>query len=292
MLKKILIPVDGSEHTTRAIEFAANIVKKMDVTIQLLHVARLTPAPDEIREYVETEKIKEPPAYFYLNLVGDRIISAAKAEAEIRGVEHIETSVVIGDPAEEIIDHAKREYVDMIVMGSQGLGAVTSKVCRETDQTCVIVKKALLDGKKILLVDDEPDVLDTLVDLLPMCETVSASTFEDAQKLLQTQDFELAILDIMGVKGYELLELAVQKKVIPIMLTAHALSLDNTIKSYKGGAASYVPKEKMADIVIYLNDILEAREKGKHFWWRWFERFGAFYEKRFGADMKKMVDKS
>ena len=134
------------------------------------------------------------------------------------------------------------------------------------------------------------DVLDTLVDLLPMCKTVSASTFEDAQKLLQTQDFDMAILDIMGVKGYELLELAVQKNVIPVMLTAHALSLDDTIKSYKGGAASYVPKEKMADIVVYLNDILEARKKGKHFWWRWFERFGAFYEKRFGADLKKMTD--
>ena len=41
-----------------------------------------------------------------------------------------------------------------------------------------------LEGKRILLVDDEPDVLDTLVDLLPMCETVKASHFKAAKDYL------------------------------------------------------------------------------------------------------------
>jgi hypothetical protein len=68
------------------------------------------------------------------------------------------------------------------------------------------------------------------------------------------------------------------------MLTAHALSPENTAKSYKEGAASYVPKEEMANIVTYLNDIFEAKEKGKNFWWRWFERFGAYYDRKFGLD--------
>ena len=36
-------------------------------------------------------------------------------------------------------------------------------------------KKSLLEGKKILIVDDEPDVLDTLVDLLDTCDVVKAS---------------------------------------------------------------------------------------------------------------------
>ncbi len=292
MIKNILVPVDGSNHTHKAIEFAAHSAKQNDATVHLLHVVKLNRIPDDMLEYIESEKVNESSAYIYLNLVGDRIIGAAKYEAKKKGIRHIKTSVVAGDVFREIIDHAKRNNVDMIVMGSQELGTVTRAVCQETDRTCVIVKKALLDGKWVLLVDDEPDVLDTLVDLLPMCETVRASSFEEAQKLLQTRNFDIAILDIMGVKGYELLELANRKNVVPIMLTAHALSLEDTIKSYKGGAASYVPKEKMADIVIYLNDILDAREKGKHFWWRWFDRFGAFYERRFGADLKKMVDTS
>ncbi|MCP4625855.1 MAG: hypothetical protein GY850_20440 [bacterium] len=40
--------------------------------------------------------------------------------------------------------------------------------------------KRLLDGKKILLVDDEPDVLNTLKGFLSMCETTKASSFKSA----------------------------------------------------------------------------------------------------------------
>jgi hypothetical protein len=45
----------------------------------------------------------------------------------------------------------------------------------------------------------------------------------------------------------------------------------------------------MAHIATYLNDVLEAKEKGKHFWWRWIERFGTYYEKRFGSAPKGMT---
>ena len=60
----------------------------------------------------------------------------------------------------------------------------------------------------------------------------------------------------MGVDGYKLLEIATGRKVIPVMLTANALSVDDTVKSYKEGAASYVPKEEMTNIATYLNDIV------------------------------------
>jgi len=56
------------------------------------------------------------------------------------------------------------------------------------------------------------------------------------------------------------------------------------VKSYEKGAASYVPKEEMIDIVTYLNDILEAKEKGKHPWWRWSKRFKPYYDRRFGPE--------
>ena len=139
-----------------------------------------------------------------------------------------------------------------------------------------------LSGKRILIVDDEPDILEILEELLPTCNTVKATTFEEAKDLLETQYFDMAILDIMGVDGYTLLEISVKRKVIPIMLTAHALSPQTTAKSYKEGAALYVPKEKITDIATYLEDVLEAKEKGKSFWWRWFDRFAAYYDRKFG----------
>ena len=147
-------------------------------------------------------------------------------------------------------------------------------------------EKSLLRGKRILIVDDEPDVLETLEGLLPMCNLVKASAFDEAKKLLESQYFDMAILDIMGVNGYGLLEIATKRQVIAIMLTAHALSPEHTVKSFKGGAAFYVPKEKLYDIATYLNDVLEAKEKGKTFWWRWLDRMGSYYDQRFGTDWR------
>ena len=143
-----------------------------------------------------------------------------------------------------------------------------------------------LEGKKILIVDDEPDVLETLEDLLSMCDVTKASNFEEAKNLLDFEYFDLAILDIMGVDGFELLEIARERDVIAVMLTAHALSPENIVKSYKEGAASYLPKEEMANIATFLEEILEAKEKGKHFWSRWLDRWGGYYDRKFGEDWK------
>ncbi len=143
-----------------------------------------------------------------------------------------------------------------------------------------------LNGKRVLIVDDEPDVLETLEGLLPMCHVSKAATFAEAEKLLRDEPFDIAVLDIMGVDGYKLLEIAKKKNVISVMLTAHALSVENTIKSYEKGAASYIPKDEMSRISTFLNDILEAKEKGKSSWWRWIDRLGAYYEKKFGEDWK------
>jgi len=144
-----------------------------------------------------------------------------------------------------------------------------------------------LEGKRILIVDDEPDVLDTLEDLLSMCEVTKASNFQDAEGYLQSQYFDIAVLDIMGVKGYDLLEIANKKDIAATMLTAHAFSPENLVKSYKEGAASYLPKEEMINIASFLNDVLEAKEKGKNTWSRWYDRMGSFFEKKFGKEWKE-----
>ena len=105
----------------------------------------------------------------------------------------------------------------------------------------------ILQGKKILMVDDEPDVLEQLSELLDMCSVDTAPSFETAQKFLNKNTYDVAIFDIMGVRGYDLLELANQKDLPALMLTAHALTPDNLVKSIKEGAQSYIPKEKMSD---------------------------------------------
>jgi nucleotide-binding universal stress UspA family protein/CheY-like chemotaxis protein len=290
MIRRILVPVDGSDHAYKAIEFAAYLAQPEDASIDLLHVVKPVKIPKEIMAYIESEKIEEPPDAFYLKRVGDKIMRAAKEYAKKKGAKRAETFLVEGDPARIILSHADHYDPDIIVMGKRGLdgtqhpglGNVARQVSRETDLICVTVQKDLLDGKRILIVDDEPDVLETLEEFLSMCEVTKASEFEEAKELLETKQFDLAILDIMGVNGFDLLKIANKQKVVAAMLTAHALTPESTLKSFRDGAASFIPKDHLTNITTYLKDILEAQETGKHFWSRWVERFGSYYNKRFG----------
>ena len=142
----------------------------------------------------------------------------------------------------------------------------------------------VLDGKRILIVDDEPDVLETLRELLDTCIVDSAPDFDTAKKFLKHQRYDAAILDIMGVKGYDILELSKERGIPAIMLTAHALSPDHLVKSLKEGAQCYLPKDKMADIQDYLAEVLQASEKGARNTRNWFERIKPYFDKNFGSD--------
>lgn len=145
----------------------------------------------------------------------------------------------------------------------------------------------ILRGRRILIVDDEPDILETLQEMLDMCLIDTAPNFETAQTFLEKNTYDAAILDIMGVRGYDLLKLTNEKDIPALMLTAHALSPDNLVKSIKNGAQSYVPKDKMSDIAIYLTDIFKAREKGIKKHGTWFARLKPFFDKQFGPDWRK-----
>ena len=146
---------------------------------------------------------------------------------------------------------------------------------------------SLLKGKKILVVDDEPDILAVLEELLDMCEIVTAATFEEAKTLLESQKFDIAVLDIMGVDGYGLLEIARQKKIPALMLTAHAFTPENLVKSIREGAASYIPKEEITEIAAYLIDVLKAEKEGKNPWESWQKKLpSSYFEKRWGAAWK------
>ena len=144
----------------------------------------------------------------------------------------------------------------------------------------------ILKGKKILVVDDERDILETLVDILEECDVETASTFEAAKDMLENTQYDAAILDIMGVKGFDLLEIATEKKIPALMLTAHGLNPDNLVGSIKLGAKSYIPKEKMFEIDIYLKEILLAKQKGIEKPGNWLDRLDSFFDNRFGPGWK------
>ena len=144
----------------------------------------------------------------------------------------------------------------------------------------------ILKGKKILVVDDEPDILETLKEILEECDVETATTFESAEELLKREDYHATILDIMGVRGFDLLKIATEKKIPALMLTAQGLNPDNLVGSIKLGAKSYIPKDRMVEIDIYLKEIFIAQEKGIEKSGNWFVRLGSFFDKRFGQGWK------
>jgi DNA-binding NtrC family response regulator len=147
--------------------------------------------------------------------------------------------------------------------------------------------KKIIKGKYILIVDDEQDVLDLLVELLSFCIIDAALTYEQGLSLLKNNSYDVAILDIMGVNGFKLLEVAVEQEIPALMLTAHALSEKNLKRSMKEGASYYAPKEEMDKIELFLADIIEAKNKNKNVLVRWFERLSGFYDTRFsGTDWR------
>lgn len=146
----------------------------------------------------------------------------------------------------------------------------------------------LLEGKKILIVDDEPDVLESLEEILDMCEVTKASTFEEARAFLEKNDFDLAILDIMGVDGYKLLHIAKQRNIKAVMLTAHALSPSNLVKSIKEGADSFLPKEELSNITTFLIDIIKSQDEGESTWAPWQRTLSSsYFDRKWGAAWKE-----
>ena len=142
-----------------------------------------------------------------------------------------------------------------------------------------------LKDKVVLVVDDEPDVLQTVEEELDMCLVHKAKDYDTALQYLLSYTYDIVILDIMGVNGFELLKNAVSRGFPTVMLTAHALTPDALKKSIKLGAVSFLPKEKISDLRVYLEDVVLG--EGKPVWQKLFERLGSYFNKRFGPDWRE-----
>jgi CheY-like chemotaxis protein len=148
---------------------------------------------------------------------------------------------------------------------------------------------SILNGKRILAVDDEPDVLTVLgeeiLGVAPKCKFEKAITYEEAVKKLESQVYDVVILDIMGVRGFDLLDLAVRKNFKVVMLTAHALSPEALKRSFEMKARAYLPKEKLGEIVPFLEDVLKYEYLPG--WKRLLENLKGFFDGKFDSDWEK-----
>ena len=179
----------------------------------------------------------------------------------------------------------KKSRAQKVLLGSTSAYIILKASCPVTTVNWDITRLStdeILDGKKILIVDDEPDILETIEELLDMCLIDSAPDFETAKELLNTNKYDIAILDIMGIQGYDLLDLAKDKRIPALMLTAHALTPENLKESIKKGADAYIPKDELVNIADHIADVIKSNVKGKQGYGAWFSNLKPFFDKAFG----------
>ncbi|MCJ7746756.1 MAG: response regulator [Desulfobacterales bacterium] len=155
------------------------------------------------------------------------------------------------------------------------------------------MKESVLNGKRILAVDDEPDVLTVLeeeiLDAVPNCRFDKATTYGEAAERMISWTYDVVILDIMGVRGFDLLEMAVSRNFPVVMLTAHALTPEALKRSFEMKARAYLPKEKLGDIVPFLEDVLKYEYLPG--WKLLFEKLKGFFTGRWGENWQKPDEK-
>jgi DNA-binding NtrC family response regulator len=148
--------------------------------------------------------------------------------------------------------------------------------------------ESVLNDKRVLAVDDEPDVLETLEEQLEEYEGLvfdKATDYETGYHLLRSWTYDLVILDIMGVRGFDLLNAAVHLGFPTVMLTAHAFSVETLKQSIEMGARAYLPKERMTDLIPFLEDVLTLTHQTG--WKKVFDRLGGFFSASFGHAWQK-----
>ena len=166
MFQKILVATDGSNMGARAVTLASDLSRVHDAQFMVLHVLNLDDDhPDylrigqeaydqtgvELSETVATSRQKMVEGIESRRQVAQQaaegLLNAATKVARDHGVSKVETIVEFGKPAECILDVAKREHVDAIVMGSHGysnlkglfVGSVSHQVAHEADCACIAI---------------------------------------------------------------------------------------------------------------------------------------------------------
>jgi nucleotide-binding universal stress UspA family protein len=149
MIKKILVPIDGSKRALKALEYAVDLAKQTGSLLILLSVI------DKTSFYgLQTIPSESSPTHLletledYLRQTSEAYVAEAEGLCRSKGVES-QNIVKDGHPFEEIIKAAEDMKIDLIVMGSHGksalmgalLGSVTMRVIHmETKVPVLIVR--------------------------------------------------------------------------------------------------------------------------------------------------------
>ena len=147
MLKNILVATDASTASNRAINIAADMAGKYGATLHVLYAIREMQLPPELKKMAEVEKITGARADV-LDFVGKKILDDAKSRATKKGADKVTTTLEHGDPATVILRYAKRRKVDLVVLGTRGLGqvkgmlmgSVSRKVTNLAETSCLIIR--------------------------------------------------------------------------------------------------------------------------------------------------------
>lgn len=128
-IRRLLVATDGSAHAERAVAVGGELARAEGAQVILVHVQ---PSPagvadaEELREYQALADMEGVEMGDVFDGIGKEIIERAEAALRALGVEDIEPVMPSGNPAEAILDHAAAEDVDLIVMGTRGLGKLKS----------------------------------------------------------------------------------------------------------------------------------------------------------------------
>lgn len=156
-MKKIIVPVDFSEYSERALETAAFIAKKYDSTIIVVHMLELSNAIISIPQtYINEETA------FYFKLA-EKKFDVFLNKPYLKGVK-VTPAIKHYKLFNEINDLAKNENADLIVMGSHGatglkelfVGSNTEKVVRHSSTPVLVIKNNAInsDFKKAVFACD------------------------------------------------------------------------------------------------------------------------------------------
>ena len=135
MITRILVPVDGSEHSSRAAAFATELAVRFEASITFLHVLDQVLAREPLKRYVAHLRAAPEPDQYEIESVEktlarsgedegiqllDRLTSAAKAA----GVGEVNQTLLDGYPASVVVSEAERGGHDLVVMGRRGAGGL------------------------------------------------------------------------------------------------------------------------------------------------------------------------
>jgi nucleotide-binding universal stress UspA family protein len=152
MINKILVATDASAASNRALEMAAQLAEQYDAELFIIHVIRDMQIPFEIKEIPELESQQiesfNEAREKIMRKIAENVLKVAQEKMMKAGVKKVQTTIGTGDPATSILDFAKRREIDMIVIGTRGLGklkgtiigSVSRKVTNNAETSCLIVR--------------------------------------------------------------------------------------------------------------------------------------------------------